>query len=74
MIIDVCESFRSWKMDSTVPSRPPNPLLVDFQPIFPNFIKEDAEEIAREFDIPKIMQATFYATTINDAIELGVLS
>ena len=39
----------------------------------PNFIKEDTEEVARDFHIRKIIQIAFYAVVVNDAIELGIL-
>jgi len=38
------------------------------------FSLSDAEETACDFDTPKMIQATFDAMVVNDALELGVMS
>ncbi|KAJ8426919.1 hypothetical protein Cgig2_010437 [Carnegiea gigantea] len=40
----------------------------------PSFTLPDAKEAARDFDIPKIIQATFYAMVVNDTVELSIVS
>ena len=55
-------------------SHPPRPLLQDFQDLCPSFTLPDADEAARDFNIPKIIQATFYAMVVNDAVDLSIVS
>jgi len=54
-------------------SSSPYPLSADYHIIYPEFIKDDAEEVTWDFHILKIVQAVFYAIVVNDAIKLGVL-
>jgi len=55
-------------------SRPPRPLPKDYRDLCPGFTRPDTEDAARDFDIPEIIQATFYAMVVNDDIELFVMS
>ncbi|KAJ8433501.1 LOW QUALITY PROTEIN: hypothetical protein Cgig2_018035 [Carnegiea gigantea] len=54
--------------------RPPRPLPEDYRDLCLGFTLPDAEETACDFNIPEIVQATFYAILVNDAVELFVLS
>ncbi|KAJ8444450.1 hypothetical protein Cgig2_005972 [Carnegiea gigantea] len=53
-------------------SRPPRPLPEDFHVLCPCFSLDEAEGAAAEFELPKIVQATFYAMLLNEAVKLGV--
>ncbi|KAJ8432114.1 LOW QUALITY PROTEIN: hypothetical protein Cgig2_027302 [Carnegiea gigantea] len=55
-------------------SRPPCPLPEDYRELCPHFALSKAEEAARDFELPEIVQATFYAMLLNDAIELGIVN
>ncbi|KAJ8423391.1 LOW QUALITY PROTEIN: hypothetical protein Cgig2_003776 [Carnegiea gigantea] len=55
-------------------SRPPRPLPEDYQDICPRFTSSDAEEEMRDFELPEMMQATFYAMLPNDAVEQGIVN
>ena len=39
-----------------------------------SFTLSDAEEAARDFELPEMVQTTFYAMLLNDAVELGIVS
>ncbi|KAJ8433988.1 hypothetical protein Cgig2_012681 [Carnegiea gigantea] len=54
-------------------SRPPRPLPEDFHTICPRFSLPKAEGAAADFELPKMVQATFYAILLNEAVELGVV-
>ncbi|KAJ8428568.1 hypothetical protein Cgig2_000432 [Carnegiea gigantea] len=54
-------------------SRPPPPLSKDYRDLCPRFTLSDAEKAARDFELPKMIQATFYAMLLNDTIELGLV-
>ncbi|KAJ8424704.1 hypothetical protein Cgig2_025453 [Carnegiea gigantea] len=56
------------------PSHPPRPLPKDYGDLCPSITLSNAEEAAHDFDIPEIVQATFYATVVNDAVELPIVS
>ena len=47
------------------------PLPKDYQSLCPDFVRRDVEEEAWDFQIREIMQATFYAMVVSDALELG---
>ncbi|KAJ8433285.1 hypothetical protein Cgig2_014194 [Carnegiea gigantea] len=55
-------------------SRPPRLLPEDYRDLCSSFTLPDAEEAACEFDIPEIIQATFYAMVVSDAMELSAAS
>ena len=69
----VWDAFHLGKLDKVVLSPPHNPLPIDFQSAYLNFIKEDAKEIARDVDIPELVHATFYTMTVTYVKELGML-
>ncbi|KAJ8435881.1 LOW QUALITY PROTEIN: hypothetical protein Cgig2_008421 [Carnegiea gigantea] len=48
------------------------PLPEDYQELCPRFALSEAEGAARDFSLPEM--ATFYATLLNDAVELGIAS
>ncbi|KAJ8438624.1 hypothetical protein Cgig2_017962 [Carnegiea gigantea] len=50
------------------------PLLEYYQDLCPSFTLSDTDEAACDFDIPEIVQATFYAMVVKDAVQLSVLS
>ncbi|KAJ8433573.1 hypothetical protein Cgig2_033662 [Carnegiea gigantea] len=52
--------------------RPPQPLLEDYWDLCPSFSLSDTEEAARDFDIPEMIQGTFYAMVRHDrGLEVG---
>ena len=58
-------------------ARPPQLLPKDYHDYHnfcPYFDLAVAEEAARDFHIPKMVQVVFYAIVVNKALELGVLS
>ncbi|KAJ8439996.1 hypothetical protein Cgig2_022678 [Carnegiea gigantea] len=55
-------------------SYPPRPLPKDHWDLCPSFTLTDAKETTCDFDIPEIVQATFYAMVVNNAVELFVVS
>ncbi|KAJ8432884.1 hypothetical protein Cgig2_017613 [Carnegiea gigantea] len=67
----VRESFRlRWRRATC----PPHPLLNDYQDFCPRFSLSKAERAALDFELPEMVQATFYAMLWNDALELGIVS
>ncbi|KAJ8427306.1 hypothetical protein Cgig2_032955 [Carnegiea gigantea] len=54
-------------------SRPPRPLLEDFHALWPCFSLPEAEAAAVDSEIPEMVQETFYAMLLNEAVELGVV-
>jgi len=40
----------------------------------PHFTLSNAERAALDFEVPEMIQATFYAILLNDAAELGIVS
>ncbi|KAJ8441272.1 hypothetical protein Cgig2_013687 [Carnegiea gigantea] len=65
----VRESF-NWHWRSA--SRLPRPLPEDFHALCPLFSLSEAEGAAADFELPEIVQATFYTILLNEAIELGM--
>ncbi|KAJ8434070.1 hypothetical protein Cgig2_007585 [Carnegiea gigantea] len=53
-------------------SRPPHLLPEDFHMLCPRFSLVEAKGAAAEFELPEIVQVTFYAILLNEAFELGV--
>ncbi|KAJ8448736.1 hypothetical protein Cgig2_011357 [Carnegiea gigantea] len=49
-----------------------SPFPEDFHVLCPRFSLVEAEGTAAEFEIPEIVQATFYAMLLSEAVELGV--
>ncbi|KAJ8431186.1 hypothetical protein Cgig2_010218 [Carnegiea gigantea] len=54
-------------------TRPPRPLSEDYHVLFPRSSLPKVEGAAADFELPEMMQATFYAMLLNEAIELGVI-
>ena len=52
----------------------PRPLLEDYWDLCPSITLPDAEEAGCDFNIPEIVQATFYAIVVNNTVELSVVS
>ena len=67
----VRENFR-WHWRSA--SRPPLPVPEDYRELCPHFALSNAEEAACNFELPEMVQATFYAMLLNDAVGLGIVS
>ena len=65
------ESFRCHWRGAT---RPPCPLLDDYQDLCLRFWLSDAERAALGFEFPEMVHATFYAMLLNDAVELSIVS
>ncbi|KAJ8421484.1 hypothetical protein Cgig2_014962 [Carnegiea gigantea] len=68
---NVRETFR-WHWRSA--SHPLRPLPEDYRELCPCFTLSEAEEAAHDFNLPEMVQATFYAMLLNDAMELGIAS
>ena len=47
--------------------RPPRPLPEDFHALCPRFSLLEAEGAAADFELPEMVQATFYVMLLNDA-------
>ncbi|KAJ8445629.1 hypothetical protein Cgig2_018570 [Carnegiea gigantea] len=54
-------------------SRPPRPLLEDFHALCPRFSLPEAEDAVADFELPEMVQATFFAMLSNMTVELGVV-
>ncbi|KAJ8452514.1 hypothetical protein Cgig2_000103 [Carnegiea gigantea] len=54
-------------------TRPPRPLPEDYHILCPRFSLPEVEGAAADFELPKMVQATFYAMLLNEAMELGVV-
>ena len=67
----VSETFK-WHLRKA--SCPPQLVPVDFQDLCSSFTLPDTEEAAHDFNILEIIQATFYAMMVNDALQLSVVS
>ena len=66
----VRESFVwHWRRASCLPPS----LLDDLHALCPRFSLAKAEGASADFELPKMVQATFYAMMVNKAIELGVV-
>ncbi|KAJ8430517.1 LOW QUALITY PROTEIN: hypothetical protein Cgig2_012916 [Carnegiea gigantea] len=53
--------------------RPPCPLPEDFHALCPRFSMLEAKGTAADFELPEMVQATFYAMLLNKAVELGAV-
>ncbi|KAJ8431710.1 hypothetical protein Cgig2_005217 [Carnegiea gigantea] len=51
----------------------PRPLPEDYYVLCPRFLLPQAEGIAADFELPEMVQATFYVMLLNEAVELGVV-
>jgi len=69
MVDHVSETFK-WHLRGA--SRPPQSLPKNYHDLCPGFTLSDEEEAARDFNIPKMIQANFYAMVVNDSLGLGV--
>ncbi|KAJ8429899.1 hypothetical protein Cgig2_008784 [Carnegiea gigantea] len=67
----VRETFK-WHLRGA--SHPPWSLPENYQDLCLGFALSDAEEAAYDFDILKMIQATFDAMVVNDALELGIMN
>ncbi|KAJ8441786.1 hypothetical protein Cgig2_009032 [Carnegiea gigantea] len=67
----VKESFRQRRRSATCT---PRLLLDDYQDLCPCFTLSDTERAALDFEFPEMVQATFYAMLLNNAVELGIVS
>ncbi|KAJ8427406.1 hypothetical protein Cgig2_030700 [Carnegiea gigantea] len=65
---------RSIKKSSYGDARLPRPFPEDYYDLCSYFILADAEDATRNFRIPELVQANFYAIVVNEALELGILS
>ncbi|KAJ8423386.1 hypothetical protein Cgig2_000556 [Carnegiea gigantea] len=54
-------------------TNPPHPLPEDYHILCLRFLLPKAERAAVDFELPEIVQATFYAMLLNEAVELGVV-
>ncbi|KAJ8419943.1 LOW QUALITY PROTEIN: hypothetical protein Cgig2_020753 [Carnegiea gigantea] len=71
MINFVRESFR-WHCRNT--TRLPCSLSDNYYDLCPRFTLCDAERAAFDFELPEMVQVTFYAVLLTDAVELGIVS
>jgi len=55
-------------------SCPPCPIPEDYRELYPCFTQSKAKEVARDFEHPEMVQATFYAMLLNGNVELGIMS
>ncbi|KAJ8444801.1 LOW QUALITY PROTEIN: hypothetical protein Cgig2_014990 [Carnegiea gigantea] len=53
---------------------PPRLLPDDYQDLCPRFTLPDVEKAAVDFEVPEMVQATFYAILLNDVVGLGIVS
>ena len=53
---------------------PPHPLPDDYQYLWPHFSLPEAERTVVDFELPEMVQVTFYTMLLNDAAELGIVS
>ena len=67
----VRESFR-WHWRSA--TRLPHPLPDDYQDLFPHLTLSDVERATLDFELPEMIQVTFYAMLLNNAVEPGIVS
>ncbi|KAJ8452431.1 hypothetical protein Cgig2_000020 [Carnegiea gigantea] len=70
MVNYVRESF-IWRRRRA--TRPPHPLPEDYYVLYPRFLLPEPEGAAADFKLPEMVQATFYAMLLNEAMELGVV-
>jgi len=54
-------------------SRPPWPIPKDFHALCPRFSLSEAEGATYNFELPKMLQVTFYDMLLNEAVELGIV-
>ncbi|KAJ8437188.1 hypothetical protein Cgig2_007538 [Carnegiea gigantea] len=55
-------------------AHPPRPLPENYHDLCLYFDLAVVEEAARDFRIPEMIQAVFYAMVVNETLELGILS
>jgi len=71
MALYVWETF-NWHLRSA--ARPAQPPPEDHYDLCADFILANAQEATWDFCLPELVEATFYAVVVNDALELGMLS
>jgi len=54
-------------------TRPARPLPEDYHDICPRFSLPEVDGGAADFELPEMVQTTFYVMLLNEAIELGVV-
>jgi len=54
-------------------TRPPRPLPEDYHVLCPRFSLHKTEGAAADFELPEMVQVTFYAMLLNEAVELHVV-
>ncbi|KAJ8420765.1 hypothetical protein Cgig2_030941 [Carnegiea gigantea] len=67
-----CERVFVWRWKRAL--RLTRPLLENFHALCPRFSLPKAKGVATDFELPEMVQATFYAMLWNEAVELGVAS
>ncbi|KAJ8422197.1 hypothetical protein Cgig2_000662 [Carnegiea gigantea] len=51
----------------------PSSTLEHYRDLYLRFTFSDADKVAYDFELPKMVQATFYAVLLNDAVALGLV-
>ncbi|KAJ8431006.1 hypothetical protein Cgig2_025688 [Carnegiea gigantea] len=54
-------------------THPPRPFPEDYHVLCPCFSLPGAKGVAADFELPEMVQATFYAMLLNEVVELGVV-
>ncbi|KAJ8451338.1 hypothetical protein Cgig2_014110 [Carnegiea gigantea] len=52
---------------------PPHPFPEDYHVLCPTFSLPEAKGTAADFELPEMVQATFYAMVLSETVELGVV-
>jgi len=71
MAYHIRETFK-WHLRRSL--RPPRPLPEDYRDLCPSFTLPDAEEVAHDFNILTMVQATFYSMLLNNVAGLSLVS
>ena len=71
LVVQNWASFKWDKLHEAMPFLAPNLLLANFQLICLDYIRKDAKEVTQEFEIPKIVQVTYYAMVVANAVKLA---
>ncbi|KAJ8432401.1 hypothetical protein Cgig2_010003 [Carnegiea gigantea] len=74
-----CSTFQAWvgswmPADRRYSATQKRRRARDYWDLCPSFTLPNAEKAARDFNIPEIIQSTFYAMLRNDAVELSLVS
>jgi len=65
--------IRCFSWDGRGKAFPPSPLPRDFRSLCPDFDFAAAEQAAKHYKLPELLQAIFYAMLLSEAKKLGVL-